>query len=88
MKTKIIQKERNYIVLRNCIITDEEVLSLGGKAFTTGEFSSDPYSNKIHEATCEVLADYGVDTDEDVVVILDPEWVEKIDREICEKLRY
>jgi len=83
---EIIQKENNFLVLRNCVKTDSEVIDMGGKAYTTGEFSSDPKRNKIHEITCKVISEYGVDTDEDVVVILEPDWASKIDAEISEKL--
>lgn len=85
-KLEIVEKENKCLVLRNCVISDDEVIALGGKAYTTGDFCSDPKSNKIHEITCEVLSEYGVDTEEDVVVILDAKWAEKIDNEIKEKL--
>ena len=83
---EIIEKESKYAVIRNCVSTDDEVIALGGKAYITGEFESDPKSNKLHEITCEVLSDYGVDTDEDVVVVFDEKWASKIDAEIEEKL--
>ncbi len=60
---------------------------MGGTAYLTGSFAGDPESNKIHEIVCEVLSDWGLDVEEDVVVILDKDWAEKIDEEINSKLK-
>lgn len=86
-KMQIVEKTAKYAVLRGCVTTDDEVIALGGTAFLTGSFSSTPELEKIHNARCAVLSDWGLDTDEDVIVIFDDAWADKIQKEINEILR-
>jgi predicted transcriptional regulator len=90
MKTNIevIEKTEKYAILKNCITTDDAVIQMGGTAFLTGSFSSTPELEKIHETRCEVLADWGLDTSEDVIVIFENDWAEKIKAEINSKLKF
>ena len=89
---EIIEQHENYLVLRskdkNINKYSDAVIALGGTAFDTGSIAADPQTEHLHEVTCEVLADFGLDTTEDVIVIIAPAWAKQIEREISNKINY
>lgn len=86
---KIIEKSKNYLILRskdeNINKYSPAVVALGGTAFDTGNISDDSRT-EYHNATCEVLSEWGLDTNEDVIIILDSDWVKKIKQEIEDRI--
>lgn len=83
----IIEKTEKYAILSGCVTTDDEVVEMGGTAFLTGSFGCTPELEEIHKVRCEVLADYGLDTTEDVVIIFAQDWAKEIESEIRLKLK-
>jgi hypothetical protein len=79
---KIIKKTDKYAILRNCAITDDEVVALGGEAYCTRKFARSEEEAHIEKCLCNVLGSWGLDTEEDVVIVFDKEWAAKIHSEI------
>ncbi len=91
---KIIEETEKYAVITregNEVVTskDEEIHNMTGKAYNVGSgYTSDPQTEKIHEATCKTLQEWGFEVEEaQVIIIKDIDWWGKIDEEIDELLK-